>query len=227
MMTTSTASERSAVTAPLVEALVLAIEDDRVRVRLSSGERTERLARVALPSYAPAVGDRVLVQQVAETGAVYVTGVLCASRPPSITTPSGASATAEGDVLALRDAAGRVVVTLDGASGELRLAAEGDLRLSAPSGRVLVEAAGDVSLRGASLQINAAEASLAVGRWELRAERIIERSTEVLRTVEGLLETRAKFARLIVTRALELTGRRTTIISEEDTRIDGKRVLLG
>ena len=229
----------------LAEALVLGVEDDRVRVRLVTGPVHARglrpaeagaapeppappvFARVAVPGYAPVEGDRVLVQHVAETGAAFVTGVVFASRSASITTPSGASATAEGEVLALRDAGGRIVATLDGLTGELCLAAEGDLRLSAPSGRVLVEAAGEVVLRGASLHVNAEEARLAVGHWELRAERIVERTTDALRTVEGLLETRAKHARLLVSRTLEILSRRATIASEEDTRIDGKRVLLG
>jgi hypothetical protein len=226
---------RAAAIPALTEAVVVGVEGGQVTFRLASGRREqgEGTARVAVPGYSPAAGDRVLVQPIAETGALYVTGVVCAPRaeneaaPVTIVTPSGASATAEGDVLALRDAGGRVVATLDGRSGELCLKAGGDLRLSAPSGRVLVEAQSEVELRGAALRVDAAEARLSVGHWELRAERIVERTTDALRTVEGLLETRAKHARAIVSRTLELLSRRTTIVSEEDTRLDGKRVLLG
>ena len=53
------------------------------------------------------------------------------------------------------------------------------------------------------------------------------RQAFLLRTVEGLLETRARRARTLVDRGLELLARRTSVVSREDTRIDGKRVLLG
>jgi hypothetical protein len=236
MTTTSTAVDRADATASLpAEALVLGTDGDRVRVRLvTTGETPkpparpreahELRARVAVPGYLPAEGDRVLVQRVAE-GGVYILGVVHAfhvealpqAPPPappgaSVATPSGASASVEGDRIALRDAAGRLLLTLDGATGELRLEAQKDLRLSAPEGRVVVEA-------GAL--------DLSVGHYELRAQRIIERTTDAFRTAEGILETRARHARLLVSRTLELFGRRTTISSEEDTRIDGKRVLLG
>src|SRR5262249_13349033 len=98
----------------------------------------------------------------------------------------------------------------------------------APAGRVVIEAAGDVEIApGASLSVRAPKASGAVGHWELRAERIVERATDAFHTVEGLLETRARPARALCSRTFELLSRRTTIASEEDTRVDGKRVLLG
>jgi hypothetical protein len=224
--TTSTAHAPGDAAASLpAEALVLGIEDDRVRVRaITSGG--ELRARVAVPGYAPAEGDRVIVQQV-EGGGAFVLGVVHAARCSSVTAPSGASASVEGDRIALRDAQGRVVVTFDGATGELCIAAEKDLRLAAPSGRVVVEAGSEVRLAGPSFVVSAAEAALAIGHYELRAERIIERTVDAFRTVDGILETRAKHARMLVARTLELFGRRTTIGSEEDTRIDGKRVLLG
>ena len=193
-----------------VEALVLGIEDDRVRLRAVPGGGEIR-ARVAVLGYTPAEGDRVIAQEV-EGGGAFVLGVVHASRRACVTAPSGASASIEGEAIALRDAAGRLLLTLDGATGELRLEAQKDLRLSAPAGKVVVEASA---------------MSLAVGHYELRAERIIESTTDAFRAASGLLETRAKHARMIVSRTLELFGRRTTIASEEDTRIDGKRVLLG
>jgi len=232
---TSTATERHTVDAALpAEALLLGLEDDRVRVRFASGGGTA-LARIAVPGYTPAEGDRVLVQPTADPGGLYVIGVIRASRAPTVTTPSGASATADGDLIAVRDAGGRIVATLDGRSGELRLAAEGDLRLSAPAGRVLIDAAGDVEIaaggrlteRARSIAVAAESAAYVIGHFELHAERIVERATDALRTASGLLETRAKHSRTIVARTLELVSRRTSIRSEEDTRVDGKRVLLG
>jgi hypothetical protein len=234
--TTSTAQAPGHAAGSLpVEALVLGTDEDRVRLRAVHGPGGGEIrARVAVPGYTPAEGDRVIAQQV-EGGGAFILGVVHASQRARVTAPSGASASVEGDLIALRDAEGRVVVTLDGATGELRIAAAKDLRLAAPSGRVVVEAATDVEvaagetvrLRGPSLVVSAAEAALAIGHYELRAERIVERTTDAFRTVEGLLETRAKHARVLVARTLELFGRRTTIASEEDTRVDGKRVLLG
>jgi hypothetical protein len=227
--TTSTAQAPAEATGSLpVEALVLGIDDDRVRLRAVPGSGGGEIrARVAVPGYTPAEGDRVIVQQV-EGGGAFVLGVVHASkRSSSITAPSGASASVEGERIALRDAEGRVIVTFDGVTGELSLAAEKDLRLAAPSGRVVIEAGSEVRLQGASLAVSAAEAALAIGHYELRAERIVERTVDAFRTASGLLETRAKHARVLVERTLELFGRRTTIASEEDTRVDGKRVLLG
>jgi Protein of unknown function (DUF3540) len=226
--TTSTAQAPGHAAGSLpVEALVLGIEDDRVRLRAVPGSGGgEMRARVAVLGYTPAEGDRVIAQEV-EGGGAFILGVVHASQRACVTAPSGASASVDGDRIAVRDAEGRVVVTLDGATGELCISAEKDLRLAAPSGRVLVEAATEVRLQGASLAVTAAEAALAIGHYELRAERIIERTTDAFRTASGLVETRAKHARMIVSRTLELFGRRTTVASEEDTRIDGKRVLLG
>jgi hypothetical protein len=227
-MTTMNAAierEEAALAVP-TEALVLgAEEEDRARVRLvvpvpmggdpsyplARPASVEVRARVAVPGYRPTEGDRVLVQRAAD-GSVHVLGVLHAARGPRIATSAGASAEVEGERIALRDAAGRLLLTLDGATGELRLEAEHDLRLAAPRGKVVVEASA---------------LDLSVGHYELRAERIVERATDAFRTVEGILETRARHARAVVSRTLELFGRRTTIASEEDTRIDGKRVLLG
>jgi hypothetical protein len=84
-----------------------------------------------------------------------------------------------------------------------------------------------LELREGAVTLDASSAAFAVGHWELRAERVVERITDVYRNVDGLLETRAKRLRTLVATTLELFGRRTTITSEKDTRIDGERVLLG
>jgi hypothetical protein len=228
------AVDRSTADTPTLpaEALVVGVEGDRVRVRYAASA-AQATARVAIPSYAAAEGDRVLVQPTADAG-LFVIGVVRASRSPILATPSGASATAEGNALSLRDREGHVIATLDGESGELRLAAPGDLKLSA-AGRVIVDAAGDVEIasggrisqRAKSLVVAAESAVHAIGHFELTAERIVERTTDALRTATGLVETRAKHARTLVARTFELMSRRTSIASEEDTRVDGKRVLLG
>jgi hypothetical protein len=132
----------------------------------------------------------------------------------------------DGDTIAIHDAGGVLVAAYDGATGELRITAARDLRLAAPGGKVILEGA-SIALESDDLAVRASAASIAVGQWELRAERVVERVTDAFRTVDGVLETRAKRLRTLVTTTLELFGKRTSITSEKDTRIDGERVLLG
>ncbi|MGK4006464.1 DUF3540 domain-containing protein [Sorangium sp. So ce1036] len=237
------AQRRGVSVQPVVEALVLGVEEGRVRLRGVSRSETEWAARIAVPGYHPTTGDRVLVQE-ADSGTVYVTGVVHAAQPSQLVAPSGARATVEGQVLALFDPGGALVASLDGATGELRISATSDLELSAPAGRVILSAGVDGSkieltqdsialasekarVSAGALAVDAVKADWAVGQWELRAGRVIERAMDVFHDVEGLLETRAGRLRTLVSSTLELLGRRTTITSEKDTRIDGERVLLG
>ncbi|WP_434047033.1 MULTISPECIES: DUF3540 domain-containing protein [Sorangium] len=105
-------------------------------------------ARLALPGYQPTPGDRVLVSKHATTSDFYIVGVLLAARGPVLQTAEGATASAEGSTIAIRDASGAVAVTYDAATGAARVAAPaGDLTLAAPRGKVVVEAATDVELR--------------------------------------------------------------------------------
>ncbi len=50
---------------------------------------------------------------------------------------------------------------------------------------------------------------------------------EITQEVIGVLETRARRIRSVVKETFTLTSKSTTLLSEEDTAIDGKRVLLG
>lgn len=136
-----------------------------------------------------------------------------ATAPSSVHTPSGATATADGDVIAIHDARGRLLLSFDAATGALELsAAEGDLVLRAPRGRVVV--AGQV-------------VELAAGAIEVRASRVLERVVDVYREIEGTLHTSAGVVRTLVRGSLDLFAKDTRIVSEEDTAIDGKHVLLG
>ncbi len=128
-----------------------------------------------------------------------------------VATASGAVARVEGETISLTSASGRLMVTYDAARDALVIEGAASLELCAEQ---------RVSITAPSLELN-------VGSYELRAERIVERAKDVFRTVDRLLETRARRARTVVERLLELSARRTVITSEEDTRIDGRRVLLG
>ena len=131
----------------------------------------------------------------------------------SVRTPSGASAEADGERLVVRDARGAIVVVYDAERGSAEITvAEGDLTLSAPRGKVAIQAP---------------EIVCETGRFELRASQIVERAHDVFREIEGLLHTRAKRARTIVHGAFHLFGKRVNLLAEEDASVDGKRVLLG
>ena len=179
-----------------------------------------------------------------------------AQRPPRVDTPAGASATAEGDTIVVRDPRGVIVVTYDATSGSATIAApEGDLRLSA-AGKVVVEAGTSLELSArAKTRIQSVELELAteltqlrtkalsvvagaiegsasnvamrLGRYQLTAERIRERARDVYRDVEGVVETRAGRLRTLVRGATQVRSGSTSIVSEEDTFLDGRRVLLG
>lgn len=135
------------------------------------------------------------------------------SRRVISTKRSRATATVVGETIELRDGGGALIVRYDAERGETVLAAaRGDLVLSSETGRVVI--------RGA-------EASIEVGKLEISAGRIVERAFEVYRDVDTLLHTRAGRLRTLVRGAMDLLSGSTSIASEEDTAIDGKRVLLG
>jgi len=148
------------------------------------------------------------------------------TREQAIDAPSGARATVEGDEIVVRDPRGEIVVRYDGARGETRVVASGDLVVDAGRGKVRIAGA-SIELEAERLDARLTQAVFEVGAWELSAERIVERAADAYHEVSGLLRTRAGRMRTLVRGAVQLFGRRTDIASEEDTSIDGKRVLLG
>src|SRR5580704_8337521 len=134
---------------PSVEPAVVEEVGDRLRVRRSGdGAPREvveaRLARI--PGYVPSVGDRVIVSFGATES--HVIAVIHAAAPETWILPDGARAERDGGRIELRDAEGRLLVRYEAGVAEIA-APEGDLRLSAPRGRVVVEAGLDVSIEGA------------------------------------------------------------------------------
>ena len=201
------------------EALVASVGQGRVHVRLTRpGMALEQEARLAVIGYRPCPGDRVLVQPAAG-GSLYVVGVVHTASPRQLTTTSGASASLQEERIALRAADGALLAVYDAEVGELELSAPQHLKLRVPDGRI--------SLEAAVLDASAGQARWNVGSWQLTAERTVERCRDALVHVEGILETRARRVRTLVDRTLELCAHRTSVTSDEDTRIDGKRVLLG
>jgi hypothetical protein len=66
-----------------------------------------------------------------------------------------------------------------------------------------------------------------VERYELTTDRLVETSRVALREVAGLLQTRAGRVRQLVENVYTLRTRRTVMASKEDTRVDGRKILLG
>lgn len=217
------------------EALVVEVlEAGRVSLRSVHGEPAPRRGRVAAVGYVPHEGDRVLVVPSADGLELFVVGVLVGAAPQGLTV-GRARAEAEGGAIVVRDEEGRAVLRYDPETGGLELSAtEGDLKLTARTGRVIVESGKELLLRAEVIESDAREVrtraeyvGFSTARWDLRAGKITERARNVFRDVSGLLQTRAKRASLIAESTLSLFSRRTSVRSKEDTSIDGKRVLLG
>ena len=211
---------------------------------------------------------------------LYVIAVVSAARAPSVTLSDGASATVEGDGIALRDREGRLLIRYEPGKAVLAVP-DGDLDSPAPNGRVViksgldvsVEAARDVqqragrrvelgcgeepqvraerkavSVRSERLEVESKSARAVVGqvaliarsvattanvlaqsvdRYELTADRIVERSRDVFRDVADLCQSRVGRARTLVSDVYSVFSRRAVMVSEDETSIDGKKILLG
>lgn len=227
------------------EALVLQVTGPRLELRLRPGAGTPAdasviSARLAIPNYDARPGDRVLVHSVprdSNGSEHYVIGVLHASEQQAtsrISTETGAYAERNQSELSLFDSAGRLLVRYDSDSGALELRSPADLHLAAPNGNLRlcagkrVEVTGDeASMDARALTLRGQVTQIDFGRLEVRGERLLSRVAEAFVDVERVAETRAKRLRTLVESTLELVAQRTHIRSEKDTRIDGKRVLLG
>lgn len=64
-------------------------------------------------------------------------------------------------------------------------------------------------------------------RFELSATRLVEKTRDAFREVSDLAQTRVGRVRTIVADAYSLHAKRTTVVSTEETSIDGKKILLG
>ena len=226
-MTTSRKMRSSATTEPAIEraeararqpgllrAEVLdVIDPDTVLVRPRKAPTEEVLrAEIAVVGYVPVVGDGVVIER--GDDACYVLGALGSARRRRA--PQGdAQSFAEGALIATFTEQGGV---------ELR-AREGDLTLSA-AGRIVLRA-GEVETSADLVRTTATEIVMQAGRVEVDAGRIVERAGDIYCHVEGLAELQAGRARTLVEGAYQLVAKKTTVASDEDTIIDGKRVLLG
>lgn len=106
--------------------------------------------------------------------------------------------------------------------------ADGHLRVVAgEDGAVRIEAASLEIHSTAEISLEAPLVRTSAGRAELEARTIVESSELAYRHASTLSTLTAGRARTCVSGENELSAERTSIVSTEDTTIDGKRVLLG
>jgi hypothetical protein len=166
-------------------------------------------------------------------------------RVPRLVARSGVSAELRGagdrEALRVLDAAGNLLFEHRPAEGVTVISVpQGDLELRAPAGSVRVVAGKRVEVRAQEAELKVTEARITarqlvatidrvrevVGVLETRAERIIERATNVYRDVEELAQTRAGRVKLIAERTVHVLGQRALIRAREDVKIKGEKVHL-
>jgi hypothetical protein len=110
-------------------------------------------------------------------------------------------------------------------------AGESTLRLNdeetALSSRRVKLVSGVASVVARHLSSSAIDVVSKAERWELEADRIVERSRDVFREVEELVQLRAGRVRQFVQELYHLKSGQTALHSDEETRVDGKKILLG
>lgn len=141
------------------------------------------------------------------------------------------------------------------AAGDLRLRAEGEVAIDGATGTRL--ASGDTHLRlrphraevrAPRLGVDAARADVKieeanvvtrtlrtvaervhrkVGVLETRAQRLVERSRESWREVEGLSQTRAGRLRLVAQETLSALAQHTLLQARDDVKVKGEKIHLG
>lgn len=202
------------------------------------------VAHVAVAGdYAPAPDDEVLLA--GGDGEWFVIGVLCAaSGARRVATASGVEARVEreagGEVLRVRDAAGRLLLEHRPDGATVISAAAGDLELAAPAGSVRVTARDRVEVRAAAADVKVVDAKLeattvatvaararhVLGTLELQAGRIVERAKNAYREAEELSQTRAGRIKLLARQTLHAFADRAAIKAQQDVKIKGEKIYL-
>ena len=101
------------------------------------------------------------------------------------------------------------------------------------SAKVTVEAtqarlvSSKIALIAGHISTTAEEIAQNVGRYELTANRLIERTTSSFRDVKDLAQSRIGRMRTVVNDVYAVYSRRSVLVSKEETSIDGSKVLLG
>ena len=78
-----------------------------------------------------------------------------------------------------------------------------------------------------TIATTAEELAQSVVKYELKAERLVEKTRDTFRDAADLAQTRVGRMRTIVKDVLSMHARRSVLVSTDETSIDGKKVLLG
>jgi hypothetical protein len=100
-------------------------------------------------------------------------------------------------------------------------------RLEVEAEEARVVAKGPISVLAQQIATSAEVLSQNAVRFELTATRLVEKTRDAFRETSELAQTRVGRARLLVSDVYSLFSRRTTMVSNEETSIDGSKILLG
>lgn len=149
-----------------------------VRVSRPGGTSLVQQVRLAqLAGYRPTVGDRLLCAG-NDGDEAWAVAVLHAAEPLAVQLEDGTRAELHDGELSLRDGEGHLLVRYRSGGSAAIAAPTGDLELSAPAGKVVVDAATDIELRAHRdlSQVAQRRASLQAGgraqRLELSPQRV-------------------------------------------------------
>lgn len=87
--------------------------------------------------------------------------------------------------------------------------------------------AGKVALIARAVETTANNLATHVERYELRADRLVQRARDSFREVLGLSEESLGRVKSVVKGAYVLSTKRTTMRSRKETTVDGRKILLG
>lgn len=100
-------------------------------------------------------------------------------------------------------------------------------RLEVLAGEAQVVAKGPISVLAQQVATSAEVLVQNAARFELTATRLVEKTRDAFRDTSDLAQTRVGRARVLVSDVYALFSRRTTLVSNEETSIDGSKILLG
>ena len=131
------------------------------------------------------------------------------------------------DFLRVRAPDGRLLLEVDEDGAIALCVPRGDLELRAAEGRVRIEGAEGVEIRGPAVVVETAHLRRVVGLLETRARRIVERSRDAYRDIEGVSQTRAGQVRVVAKKTFRAVAERLRFRAKKDAKLQGDKIYLG
>jgi hypothetical protein len=128
---------------------------------------------------------------------------------------------APGDLLlVIGRAEGWYAIGVLSGHGTTSLTAHGDLEIAAPNGRLDLSA-------GHAVRLAAPRIDAVARRFQLAADRVIERCQQATRWVAGLLDVRARQSTMVVDEAHMVKAQSVLVRADSQVNLDGEQVHLG